>query len=249
MSYTVGRLAALAGVSVRTLHHYDEIGLLSPSGRSEAGYRLYTHADLERLQQVLFFRELGFALDDIKRVMEDPSYDVRSALRMQRQVLEERASRTKTMIEAVDAALDALERGEPMKPETMFGSFDPTQYEREARAKWGNSNAYRESQKRTRRYRKQDWQRIHNESHELLLQLAEHLARGNDRTHPAVMDLAERHRMQIDRWYYPCPHAVHQGLGEMYVADPRFAEKFESYGTGLAEFLRDAIEANAARQA
>jgi MerR family transcriptional regulator, thiopeptide resistance regulator len=78
------------------------------------------------------------------------------------------------------------------------------------------------------------------------VELSDHLARGDAPTDPAVMDLAERHRMQIDRWYYPCSHTVHQGLGEMYVADPRFAEKFESYGTGLAAFLRDAIQANAA---
>jgi MerR family transcriptional regulator, thiopeptide resistance regulator len=247
MSYTVGRVAALARVSVRTLHHYDEIGLLSPAGRSEAGYRLYTHADLERLQQVLFFRELGLALDDIRRIMEDPSYDVRSALGMQRRELQERARRTSAMIEAVDAALDALERGEPMRPESMFESFDPSRYEEEVEQRWGSSEAYRESRKRTSRYRKEDWQRIQKESHELLVALAAHLSRGSAPTDAAVMDLAERHRLSIDRWYYPCPHAMHRGLGEMYVADARFAEKFESYGEGLAAFLRDAIEANALR--
>lgn len=247
MSYTVGRVAALAGVSVRTLHHYDAIGLLSPSGRSEAGYRLYTHADLERLQQVLFFRELGFALEDIGRVMKDPSYDLGSALLTQRRMLEERALRTKAMIESVDAALEALAKGETMKPENMFGSFDPTRYQEEAMERWSHTEAYRESAKRTRRYREEDWQTIQQELHQVLQELAERLARGQAPTDPAVMDLAERHRTHIDRWFYPCSPSMHQGLGEMYVADPRFAETIERHGEGLAAFLRDAIKANAAR--
>src|SRR5512132_4642698 len=111
MSLTVSQLAKLAGVSVRTLHHYDEVDLVRPSARSEAGYRLYEHADLERLQQVLFFRELGFPLEEIGRIVRSPDFDVRSALLMQRELLRERAERVEQLRKAVEAALDAVEKG------------------------------------------------------------------------------------------------------------------------------------------
>src|SRR5262249_34912526 len=106
MVLTVSQLARLAGVSVRTLHHYDEIDLLRPSARSSAGYRLYGQKDLERLQQVLFFRELGFPLEEIARIVRDPAFDVRAALLMQRRLLSEKAVRIKALIRAVDAALE-----------------------------------------------------------------------------------------------------------------------------------------------
>src|SRR5687767_12327826 len=105
MAFTVSQVAKLSLVSVRTLHHYDEIDLLRPSGRTEAGYRLYSEGDLDRLQQILFFRELEFPLEEIGRILDDPEFDVRSALRMQRQMLSERAGRVAALIKAVDAAI------------------------------------------------------------------------------------------------------------------------------------------------
>ncbi len=128
MSLTVSQVAKLAGVSVRALHHYDEIGLLRPSGRSEAGYRLYEQQDLQQLQQVLFFKELGFPLEEITRIVGDPAFDLRAALRMQRQLLTERATRVQALIQAVDSALESIEQGTVMTKEEMFevfGDFDP----------------------------------------------------------------------------------------------------------------------------
>jgi len=250
MSLTVSQVARLAGVSVRTLHHYDEIGLLQPSGRSEAGYRLYEQLDLQRLQQVLFFKELGFPLEEISRIVRDPAFDLRAALLMQRRLLTERATRVQALIGAVDAALDSLEKGTAMTKEEMFevfGDFDPAKYEDEARQRWGDSEAYKESARRTKRYSKQDWVRIKEEGDQIQRDLAAQLEAGRAPTDPAVLEVAERHRAYITRWFYPCSHKLHRGLGELYVSDPRFTENIDKLKPGLAAFTREAFRANSER--
>jgi MerR family transcriptional regulator, thiopeptide resistance regulator len=252
MPFTVSRVARLAGVSVRALHHYDEIGLVRPGGRSEAGYRLYEPADLERLQQVLFFRELGLPLAEIGRILTDPKFDRRGALLMQRQLLTEKAKRLDAMIHAVNAALAAHERGEAMGGEEIlqpFGGFEPAQYEDEVRARWGTTAAYRESLRRTRRYTKQDWEAMKAAGDRLSQELAEALAAGLAPADPRVTALAERHRHFIAKWFYPCSPAMHRGLGELYVADARFAQSFDRVRPGLARYVRDAFRANAERVA
>jgi DNA-binding transcriptional MerR regulator len=250
MSLTVSQVARLAGISVRALHHYDEIGLLQPSGRSEAGYRLYEQPDLQRLQQVLFFKELGFALEEITRIVRDPAFDLRAALLMQRQLLTDRATRVHALIGAVDAALESLEKGTVMSKEEMFevfGDFDPAKYEDEARERWGTTDAYKESARRTARYTKKDWEQIKAEGDAIQRELAAQLEAGRAPTDPAVMELAERHRGYITRWFYPCSHEMHRGLGELYVNDPRFTANIDKLRAGLAEFSRDAFRANAER--
>src|SRR5262245_9607545 len=111
MGLTVSQVSKLSGVSIRTLHHYDEIGLLRPSGRTGGGYRQYGDKELQRLQQVLFFRELEFPLEEITRILRDPDFDLQAALLMQRQLLEEKATQIRALIAAVDAAIEATERG------------------------------------------------------------------------------------------------------------------------------------------
>jgi MerR family transcriptional regulator, thiopeptide resistance regulator len=252
MAFTVSKVARLAGVSVRALHHYDEIGLVRPGGRSEAGYRLYEPADLERLQQVLFFRELGLPLEEIGRILTDPSFDRRGALLMQRQLLTERARRLDAMIHAVDAALAAHEKGETMGGEEIlqpFAGFEPAQYEDEVRERWGTTAAYRESLQRTRRYTRQDWEAMKAEGDQLSQELADALAAGLAPADPQVTALAERHRGHITRWFYPCSPAMHRGLGELYVADARFAQNYERLRPGLARYVREAFRANAERVA
>lgn len=250
MGLTVSQVSKLSGVSVRTLHHYDEIGLLRPSGRTGAGYRLYGDRELQRLQQVLFFRELGFPLDEIARIMRDPDFDLQSALLMQRQLLEEKATRTKALIAAVDAALQSIERGTTMTREEMFevfGDFDPSKYEEEAKQRWGESNAYKESARRTARYGKKEWQQIKAEGEALNQDLARAMAAGIKPADRQAMDLAERHRQYISRWFYDCGYQIHRGLGDMYVADERFTQTYDRVSPGLAAYLRQAIHANADR--
>jgi MerR family transcriptional regulator, thiopeptide resistance regulator len=250
MGLTVGEVASLASVSVRTLHHYDDIGLLSPSERSENGYRHYGDDDLAALQQVLFFRELGFALGDIARIMHDPSFDRLEALRMQRGMLKDKSVQLGHMIEAVEAALDATEGGVTLDAKDMFeafGDFDPKEYEKEAQEKWGGTDAYAESMRRTKRYTKQDWVEIKAETEAVNTAMAALMDEGVPAGDPRAMDLAEEHRLQIDRRFYPCSQETHVGLGQMYVTDPRFMQNYEKVHIGLAQYMYDAIKANAAR--
>ncbi|MFY2562326.1 MerR family transcriptional regulator [Corallococcus terminator] len=250
MALTVSQVARLAKVSVRALHHYDELGLLCPSGRSEAGYRLYTQADLERLQQVLFFRELAFPLEEIRRILSDARFDLRAALLMQRQLLSERASRLDALRRTVDQALEALEQGKPMDNEKMFeafGDFDPSKYEAEVKERWGDTEAYRESARRTSRYKKEEWSAIKAEQDRILGALAEQLVAGRPATDPEVLALAEAHRQFITKWFYPCSHVMQRSFGEMYVSDSRFTENLDSVRPGLARYMRDAFVANAER--
>ena len=250
-SLKVSEVARLAGISVRTLHHYDERGLVRPSARSDAGYRLYAPADLERLQQVLFFRELGFPLEEIQRIVADPDFDVAAALRMQRRLLTERAERVAALLAAVDAAIDAHEKGTTMTSEErlqVFGDFDPAQYEAEARETWGDTDAYKESARRAKKHTPDDWKRIAAELQTIFADLATLAQRGVAPTEAAAMDVAERHRAHVSRWFYPCPPALHQGLGELYVNDARFQDNIDRHHAGLAAYARAVWRANAARQ-
>jgi DNA-binding transcriptional MerR regulator len=250
MGLSVGEVAQLASVSVRTLHHYDELGLLTPSMRTRAGYRLYSDADLATLQQVLFFKELGFGLGDIARIMHDPKFDRLEALRMQRRMLTEKSTQLAKMAQAVDAAIDATEGGVRMDAKDMFeafGDFDPGQYEKEAEERWGSTDAYKESARRTKRYTKDDWIEVRKETEAVNAGLAALMAEGVPADDARAMDLAEQHRVNIDKRFYPVSQEMHVGLAEMYMADPRFAANYEKVHTGLAQYMHDAILANAAR--
>ena len=250
MALTVSQVAGIAGVSVRALHHYDEIGLLRPSSRSAAGYRIYSDVDLARLQQILCFRALELPLDDIHRIMSDPEHDVGAALRMQRQLLSQRAVKLRALLDAVDAAITRLESEEPMNEtemRQMFEGFDPTQHEAEAEQRWGDTEAYKESKRRTSRYTKADWQEIKREGEAAFASLAALMAAGEPADGPEAMEAAEQHRLHIDRRFYPCPRAMHRGLGQLYVDDPRFTANLDRVHPGLAAFAAQAFVANASR--
>ncbi|KDN77773.1 MerR family transcriptional regulator [Streptomyces olindensis] len=250
MSYSVGQVAGFAGVTVRTLHHYDAIGLLAPSERSHAGHRRYGDADLDRLQQILFYRELGFPLDEVAVLLDDPEADPRAHLRRQHDLLTARIERLTKMAAAVEHAMEAREMGINLTPEEkfeVFGDKDPEQYADEAEARWGGTEQYAESQRRVARYTKEDWQRIQDQTADWGERYGALMAAGEPPTGEAAMALAEEHRQHICTWYYECSHEQHRRLGEMYVADERFKAFYESMRPGLAEHLRDAITANAAR--
>lgn len=246
---TVGEVAALARVTVRALHHYDEIGLVQPSGRSEAGYRLYDEGDLERLQQVLFYRELGFALDDIGELMASPDFERGTALREQRRLLEEQGERLRAMIEAVDAAIAAHQGGYRMNDQEMFevfGDFNPREFGAEAEERWGDTVPFKQSRERAKDYRKEDWLRITAEAGAINESFAEALDAGVAATSERAMGLAEDHRQHIVRWFYDCSPELHRNLAEMYIGDDRFAATFEAVRPGLAQYVHDAVVANAA---
>ncbi|MER5782192.1 MerR family transcriptional regulator [Streptomyces mobaraensis] len=252
MSYSVGQVAAVAGVTKRTLHHYDEIGLLVPSGRSHAGHRRYEDADLDRLQRILFYRELGFPLDEVAELLDDPGTDPMAHLRRQHGLLTERIARLRKMAAAVEQAMEARKMGIRLTPEEkfeVFGDFDPDAHAAEAERRWGGGDPYRESRRRTAAYGKEDWLRIKGETDELNARIAALLAEGASPESEAATDLAEEHRRLIGRYFYECSYEIHTGLAEMYVADERFTATYEAIRPGMAAFLRDAILANAVRRA
>lgn len=243
--FTVKRVAEVAGVSVRTLHHYDEIGLLSPAAVSEAGYRLYGAPDLERLQQILYYKEMGLSLDAIKAILDDPGFDRREALLQHRTALLERRAKMDHLLASLDKTLTELERGRTMAEmsdqelKELFDGFDQKQYEAEVQQRWGQSEAYKESARRTARYTKADWTAIKAEQEAIGSGLAAHV--GGDPGAPEVQAIIERHFRHINDRFYAMDAAFYRNLGEMYVADHRFTENIDKMKPGLAAFWRDAI--------
>ncbi|MFI1711039.1 MerR family transcriptional regulator [Streptomyces griseoruber] len=250
MSYSVGQVAGFAGITVRTLHHYDEIGLLVPGDRSHAGHRRYDDTDLDRLQQILFYRELGFPLEEVAALLDDPAADPRAHLRRQHELLTARIEKLRKMAAAVEHAMEARTMGINLTPEEkfeVFGDKDPEQYAEEAEARWGGTGTYAESQRRAARYTKDDWKRIQAEVDAWNERYAALMAAGEPPTGETAMDLAEEHRRHIGTWYFDCPYAMHCCLGEMYVSDERFRAFYDSVRPGLAAHLEEAIRANADR--
>jgi len=247
--YKVGEVAQLAGISVRALHHYDAIGLLCPKTRSGAGYRLYDSDDLLRLQQIMIRRELGLTLEQIRATIDAPDFELKLALQRQRIELENRRQETTRMIEAIDAALFTLDNKEKtMDPKSLFDGFDPSVHAAEAKLRWGGTPAYAESARRTSNYGAEQWAEIRGENAEIMTALAREQAASVPATSVAAMDLAERHRLHIERWFYPCTPTIHCGLADMYETDSRFAANIDKHGKGLTPYLSAAIRANAARE-
>lgn len=246
MAFTVGELARLTGVTVRALHHYDEIGLVRPSQRTAAGYRLYGDADVLRLHQVLLFRELGLPLEEIAAAIDEAGGQ-EEFLRRHREVLVTRRARLDAMLAALDARLAAFEKGMTMRPDevkALFDGFDPSQHEEEARQRWGHTDAYKESARRTKQYGKAEWDQYKREAQEIAERIAAHMRSGAPATDAAVQAAVEEHRLLIDRWFYPCSIEMHKNLGALYVNDPRFTANLDKIGPGYARYLSEAIAAS-----
>lgn len=248
-SYTVGQVAKLAGVTIRTLHHYEQIGLLEPSQRTNVGYRQYLSSDLDRLSQILFYRELGFPLEEISTLLDDPGADQTEHLRRQHELLTARLKRLQAMVDAVKKEMKANMSGINLTPEEkleIFGEWLPEEYAEEAEQRWGDTQAWTQSNERTSKFSKDDWVRIKAETDALEARMVTALTAGEAASSSAAMDLAEEHRASIGN-YYDCGYEMHRGLGDMYVADERFTKYYEDRAVGLAVWLRDAIHANADR--
>ena len=251
MSWTVGELARLAGVTVRTLHHYDRIGLLRPSERTAAGHRRYDGHDLDRLHQVLVYRGLGFPLEEVATLLDDPDADPAEHLRRQHRLLRDRLEATSAMVAAVEKEMEARQMGISLTPEErfeVFGDWLPEEYAAEAEEKWGDTEAWAQSQRRTAAMSKEDWLRVKAEAGDVERRFAAALATGVPADAVEAMDLAEEHRQQISRDFYDCSPEMHGGLGRMYVEDERFTAYYERIAPGLARYVSTAVQANAARQ-
>ena len=246
---TVGEVAGRFAITVRTLHHYDAIGLLTPSRRSASGYRVYTPADLTRLSQIIVYRRLELSLDEIARLLDEG--DEVSHLVRQRERVMARLDELKDLVEAIDQALEKAMTNTPMTDDDMrelFGdSFDD--YQAEAEQKWGDTEEWKESQRRAKSYGKDDWIQIKAEGEAVEKALSDAFRAGLPPDSDEAMNAAEQHRLHVNRWFYDCPPAFHRNLGDMYVSDPRYVETYDdSFGLpGLAAYCRAAIHANADR--
>ena len=246
--HTVGEVARFSHTSVRTLHHYDAIGLVVPSGRSAAGYRLYSAEDLERLRQVLSYRALGFSLEEIAEILADPDAGADDHLRRQHRLLRDRQHRTQALLSAVEKEMEARQMGIALTPAEQFEIFGTDSfagtYAEEAEQRWDETDQWAQSHRRTAAYTKEDWIAIKSEADANLAGFADALASGESTAGPVAATLSEAHRSHISRWFYDCSTEMHRGLAELYVSDPRFCSTFEDVAPGLAQYVRDAICAN-----
>ncbi|QFP77673.1 MerR family transcriptional regulator [Deinococcus sp. AJ005] len=251
-TWTVGEVALLTRLSVRTLHHYDEIGLLRPGARTEAGYRLYTPADLARLWRVLSYRELGFPLAEIARVLDAPPGDEVASLRTQVALLQEKQRRIQSTLDAALAYLNAAERGEGVPKMTnvelkeIFDGFDPAEHEAEARQRWGDTDAYQQSARRTGSYTKADWEAVRAEMNAIYARYVALMHVGTPPDSAEAKAVAADHRAHISARYYDASPEMMRGLAQMWVADERFTKNIDSVGEGLAAYSSAAVLAWAA---
>lgn len=236
----INEVAKLTGITIRTLHYYDEIGLLKPSQITEAGYRLYDENNLSELQQILFFKELNFPLNEIKEIMTNSEYDKTEALKKHKELLLKKRERIDKLITLVDNTI----KGEG---KMSFKEFDMTEiesakkkYAKEVKERWGSYDAYIESEKKTSNYGKEQWQEINNEGKEILKAFADNMDKTPDSKE--VQELVKEWQCFITERFYNCTNEILQCLGLMYVGDERFKENIDSNGEGTAEFISKAIE-------
>lgn len=240
MRYTVKQLAKLAGVTARTLHYYDQIGLLRPAALGENGYRYYGAEAVLRLQQILFFRELDFSLDQIKAILDRPDFDLLRALESHRRGLEERTARITRLIDTVDQTILHLRGEKIMSSKDFYKGFDEEQqkqYAEEAAQRWGATAT--ESQQRWTSYGLEKKNEILAQMHEISAGVAANMDKGF--ASPEAQYWVGRWHRHIDQYFYPCSLEVFEGLGHMYSEDPRFRETYEKIRPGLAAFMVQAM--------
>ena len=237
MRLSVSETARLMGVSVRTLHYYDQIGLLKPSELTEAGYRYDGKEALATLQQILFFRELEFPLKDIADILSRPDYDKQLAIRRHRELLLLKRQQLDALIELADESLG----GKPMKNNVTTPDAEElkARYAAEAAERWGKTEAYKESQKRHAAYSGAQEDAIAEEADEIFAAFAK--AMDKDPSDPAVQALVKRWQAHITAYHYPCTKEILAGLGQMYSCDERFSENLDRFADGNAAFISKAI--------
>lgn len=235
---TVHQVSALTGISVRTLHHYDAIGLLKPAQVTEAGYRLYGDEELARLQTILLFRELEFPLKQIKAILASPSFDLAEALSQQIRLLE---LKKKHLDGLIDFARQIKERGEYDMNFQAFQKTEIDQYAREVQERWGSTEAYSQYQEKEKRRTKEESAATADRMLELFAQIGElrHLSPASDAAQEKIAAL----QAFITENYYNCTREILRGLGQMYTNDARMKHNIDKAGgEGTADFAGKAIQ-------
>jgi len=240
-AYTVHQVAEMAGVSVRTLHHYDHIGLLEPAARTAARYRLYGEADLLRLQQILLFKELDVPLRTIRSILDDPGFDPVEALEAHRRTLEGQAARLARLLQTIDRTIQRL-KGDTMAMtnEELYEGLPKEQSERwrrEARELYG-AEVVEASERRARGMSKEQWNALKQEGDEVTRGLAALADRDPD--DPEVQALVARHYAWLEHFWHADADA-YRGLGRLYVENDEFRAFYDRYRPGLADFMQAAM--------
>lgn len=236
----INEVAKLTGLTVRTLHYYDEIGLLAPGEVTEAGYRLYGDRELEALQQILFFRELEFSLSDIREIMKNPHYNRVQTLSGQRELLMQKRQRLDRLIALVDKTIKGEENMSFKEFSMAEIEENKKKYSAEVKERWGGTAAYDQSEKRTGEYDSSRWEALSTEGDAILREFGEnrHIAPESE----TAQALVRKWQKHISVNFYECTDEILSGLGQMYTADERFTQNLDRNGEGTADFMAAAIE-------
>lgn len=248
MEYTVQKLAELAGVSGRTLRHYDQIGLLKPKRISSSGYRIYGTTEVDRLQQILFFRELEFPLEEIKRILDSPGFHLETTMRRQRELLVEERKRLDQLVDTIDHTLAAHKGEIRMTDKQKFNGLkkqmleaNEKQYGKELREKYGQETVAA-SNKKFAGLTEEQYNQLQETAARINKLLAEAMSSGKSPHDPEGMAIAALHKDWLQLTWPAYSEEAHRGLADMYVADERFTKYYDGpAGEGAAQFLRDAI--------
>jgi DNA-binding transcriptional MerR regulator len=246
MEYTVQKLGMLAGVSTRTLRYYDEIGILKPARINSSGYRIYGQTEVNRLQQILFYRELGVGLEDIKEIVTSPSFDGAVALREHREKLLEKRNQLDLLIANVDKTIATVEGGIKMSDKEKFQGFkkkmvedNEKKYGKEIREKYGKDTVEKSNAK-LMNMTQEEYDRATGLAEQITLTLAEAFKTG-DPAGELAQKAADLHKQWLTLYWHEYTKEAHAGLAQMYVDDERFTAYYDKEQPGTAAFLRDAI--------
>lgn len=247
--YQINEISQLAGVSVRTLHHYDKIGLLVPDKQISNGYRIYTQDHVKRLQDIIFFKTLGFKLSEIGEMLTLDGYDRLFILNKHKSAIELRMNHLKKVLEAIDKTIDDEKGDYKMSDKERFESFDMDAidkhreaYKEETEAKYGGTDAYKQSQKKTKGYKKEDWKRVTEESNTIYKAFYELKNMGVPASDEKATELVVAWQDYITRNFYDCSKEILSGLADMYVMDQRFKDNIDANGEGIAQYMHDSIK-------
>lgn len=243
MSYTVKQLAKIAQISVRTLHHYDQIGLLSPMRAKSNSYRLYGESDLLRLQQILFFRELEFPLPEIKAILSSPTFSIEDGLKDQRKLLLIKKKRLDDLVETIDKTIKNIKKQKTMKDEELYGAFtkeEQEKYAAEAKERWGHTDAWKQSEEQVKKMGPEGLKKAGEEGAKISAKIAEAMKEGVAPKSELVQKLIAEHYNWLRNFYEPGPE-MYKGLANMYVEDERFTKNIDKQGPGLAAYMREAM--------
>jgi len=242
MNMHIKEFAELTGVSVRTLHYYDEVGLLKPSFvDKQNGYRYYNDDSIIKMQEILFYRELDFPLKEIRLILSSPDHDKKTALKEQKNLLTLKKKRLERLITALDSAM----KGEKITMNVFDNSeflAKRNEYAKEAKEKWGNTNAYKESEEKTKSYDVQKWSDVNSAMNDIIAEFAKCRNDGFTPDSKEAQTLVKKWQDFITENHYKCTKEILSGLGEMYIADERFKANIDKHGSGTAQFMCDAIK-------